>query len=294
MRLGMGILGLSVVFVAHAQEIDPDFGRTIARSMHVNSTTLTYIEAGSGDPLVLVHGAFSDFRYWQPVFAELSESNRVVAYSRRDFYPNPLDEPASVDPNADRDDLAAFIEALDAGPVHLVGHSRGGHVALALAAVRPDLLRSVTTIEGGFLEEGVSDVALAALASFGPVIEKAMSYFGSDDSKRGVDVFLEYALGTEAYDRWSESAKQVSYDNAHTFGRRPQAGLTCREVSEIRTPALLLIGTDTPEESKSMMEGVANCVPGIKVVEIPRASHNVHFDNPSAFIKALGDFVGDH
>jgi pimeloyl-ACP methyl ester carboxylesterase len=294
MRFGLSILGLSVAFIAHAQEIDPDFGRGIARSMRVNGTVLMYIETGSGDPLVLVHGAFSDFRYWQPVLAELSRSNRVFAYSRRDFYPNPLDEPPSDSADVDRDDLAAFIEALDVGRVHLVGHSRGGHIALALASVRADLLRSVATIEGGFLNEGVSDAALAALASFGPVAEEATSLFASGDSRRGVDLFLEYALGSKAYGRWSESAKQIAYDNAHTSGRRPQAGLTCAEVSQILTPALLLIGTETPNESKAMMEDVRSCVPGIEVVEIPGASHNVHFDNPSAFVQALEDFTGAH
>jgi pimeloyl-ACP methyl ester carboxylesterase len=259
----------------------------------VNGTDLNYIEVGAGNPLVLVHGAFSDFRYWQPVLTELGRSNHVYSYSRRDFYPNALDEPPIDNADADRDDLAAFIEELDVGPVHLVGHSRGGHVALALAAARPDLLRSVTTIEGGFLEAGVSDAALAALASFGPIIGEALSLIANGDSERGVDLFLDYALGSEAYSQWSESAKRISYDNAHTFGRRPQAGLTCADVSQIDTPALLLVGAETPYESKAMMEGVKSCVPGIEVVEIPDASHNIHIDNPTAFVRALEGFISD-
>jgi pimeloyl-ACP methyl ester carboxylesterase len=187
--------------------------------------------------------------------------------------------------------LAAFIERLRVAPVHLVGHSRGGHVALALAAARPDLVRSVTTIEGGFLDAGVDEEALAALASFGPVIGAARESFEAGDAEKGTRTFLEYALGRDSYAAWPESAKRVAIQNAGAFARRPEAGLSCADVAKIRAPTQLLIGERTPPQNRAMMRGVQSCVPGIVTVEVQGASHNVHFDNPAAFTSAVRDFV---
>lgn len=289
----LAVIGLACP-LASAQDTLLEYGLSDARRIEVNGTTLTYIERGAGTPMVLVHGAFADFRYWQPVIESLAARYKVVAYSRRDFYPNPLDDPPTANPFADRDDLAALIEELDLAPVHLVGHSRGGHVSLALAAARPDLLRSVTTVEGGFLDAGVSEQALTALASFGPVIQTAREYFAAGDDEAGVRTFLEHALGRDVYQRWSESEKKLALQNAHTLGRRPDAGLSCANVATIRTPALLLIGSATPPPVRDMMQGVQACVPSIETVEVEGASHTVHVDNPRGFSAALLDFVGRH
>jgi pimeloyl-ACP methyl ester carboxylesterase len=291
--LAMAVFGWACL-VASAQDVALEFGMADARAVEVNGTTLTYIDKGAGSPVLLVHGAFADFRYWQPVMGTLAESHRVVAYSRRDFYPNPLDGTPSANRYADRDDLAALIERMNIAPVHLVGHSRGGHVCLALAAARPDLVSSVTTIEGGFLDAGVSEEALTALASFGPVIRRALDHFEAGDAETGTRTFLEYALGRDSYQRWPESSKTIALQNARAFGRRPEAGLACAEVAAIRAPALLVIGADTPPHNRAMMRGVQRCVPGIETVAVAGASHNVHVDNPAEFSRAVLDFVGRH
>ncbi len=52
------------------------------------------------------------------------------------------------------DDMIAFIEGLSLGPVDLIGHSRGGHLAFRLALKRPELLRKLVLAEpGGTLDE---------------------------------------------------------------------------------------------------------------------------------------------
>jgi hypothetical protein len=92
----------------------------------------------------------------------------------------------------------------------------------------------------------VSEQALAGLASFGPVIQAAREHLAAGNDEAGVQTFLEYALGRDAYERSSEADKKLALQNAHTFGRRPDAGLSCADVASIRTPALLLIGAATP------------------------------------------------
>lgn len=253
-------------WLATAQDVSLDYGLADARAIEINGTTITYIEKGAGPPLLLVHGAFADFRYWQGVMDDLAASHKVVAYSRRDFYPNPLSDRPSDNRYADRDDLAALIERLELAPVHLVGHSRGGHVALALAA----------------------------LASFGPVIGAAREQLAAGEVEMGTRTFLDHALGRNAYQQWSESARQMALQNARAFGRRAEAGLSCTDVSAIRSPALLLIGATTPAHNRAMMQGVQSCVPGIETVEVQGAAHNIHIDNPTEFNRAVLGFVARH
>ena len=101
---------------------------------------IAYRRAGAGPPLVLVHGAASDGRMWQPQLAALADELTVVAW----------DEPGaggSSDPPptfglADYAScLAALIESLALGPAHVAGLSWGGTVALELYRLRPGARR---------------------------------------------------------------------------------------------------------------------------------------------------------
>jgi pimeloyl-ACP methyl ester carboxylesterase len=110
--------------------------------IRANGVEIAYERVGRGPPIVLVHGAASDSRIWQPQLAALADEFTVVAW----------DEPGagrSSDVPADfaladwADCLAALIDALDLGPVHVAGLSWGGTVALELYNRRPDLVAAL-------------------------------------------------------------------------------------------------------------------------------------------------------
>src|SRR6476619_630035 len=106
--------------------------------VRVNGLEIAYERIGEGPPLVFVHGAAADGRWWQPQLAALADEFTVVAW----------DEPGagrSSEVPADfgladyANCLAALIDALDLGPAHVVGHSWGGTVALELYRRHPEL-----------------------------------------------------------------------------------------------------------------------------------------------------------
>src|SRR4029078_7371352 len=106
-------------------------------SFEWNGLEVAYRRAGDGPPLVLVHGATSDGRLWQPQLEGLADDFTVVAW----------DEPGAGDSSdipadftlADyADALAALIEELELGPAHVAGLSWGGTVALELYRRRPE------------------------------------------------------------------------------------------------------------------------------------------------------------
>ena len=57
-------------------------------TVRVDGATLAYREQGDGEPVVLVHGSASDLRTWEQQVPAISESHRVIAYSRRYARPN--------------------------------------------------------------------------------------------------------------------------------------------------------------------------------------------------------------
>ena len=90
---------------------------------------------GAGDPLVIVHGGWTDHTAFDAVVGPLARSFRVIRYDRRghsrsEYGPGPAPR------RRDEDDLAELIEAIGSGPVHLVGTSYGATISLALA-IRP-------------------------------------------------------------------------------------------------------------------------------------------------------------
>ena len=123
------------------------------QTLHVNGYDMAYLdvgEAGRAPPLVCVHGSLNDFRVWGCVIGPLSTKHRVICVSLRHFFPEQWDgkgDTYTIDQHVD--DIIAFIEQLNAGPVDLMGHSRGGHIAFRVAQQRPDLLRRLVLAEPG-------------------------------------------------------------------------------------------------------------------------------------------------
>src|SRR5215475_7393230 len=56
---------------------------SLAKEIEVNGVRLSYVEQGSGEPVVFVHGAFSDLRVWEPVKEEVAKRYRFIAYTQR-------------------------------------------------------------------------------------------------------------------------------------------------------------------------------------------------------------------
>jgi len=87
---------------------------------------------GAGPPLVLIHPLGADGSVWGPVLGRLAATHDVIVPDLPGFGVSPpLDEPAT--PAALAAAVASLLDELDTGPVHAVGNSLGGWVALELA-----------------------------------------------------------------------------------------------------------------------------------------------------------------
>jgi pimeloyl-ACP methyl ester carboxylesterase len=108
-----------------------------------------YDEQGSGDPLVLLHGGAVDARFFEHNVGPLAEHFRVIT---TDLWGHgrTADREGPYSLESFSADVAALIERVAGGSAHVLGHSIGAAVALDLTLRRPDLVRQLIQISGGF------------------------------------------------------------------------------------------------------------------------------------------------
>jgi pimeloyl-ACP methyl ester carboxylesterase len=261
------------------------------QTLAVNGYDMAYLEIGRGRPLVCVHGTLGDFRTWSAVFGPLSKSHRVISVSLRRFFPEHWDGIGGDYLMAQHvADVIGFLEKLGDGPVDLMGHSRGGHIAFRVAQLRPDLLRKLVLAEPG----GELDATLDPAASGPTPSQRAARISASADMVKAGDVegalklFFDMIEGDGAWGRLPAAPKQQLRDNVFTLigqageNRRP---FSKAEAQSISTPTLFIGGADTKGSLPAVLHALSAEVPGARTAMIPGCGHWM-------FEQAPGEFSG--
>lgn len=268
-------------------------------SLLVNGIEMHYAEAGVGDRrLVMVHGTLGDQRSFAAQMGPLADAGfHVMSLSMRHCWPG--NWPATggdfrIDTHVA--DVAAFIGALGNAPVALLGHSRGGHIALRVAERHPELLRALILAEpGGELDESLGGKPGAAGQA--SAFATAADLVAAGDEEGGLKIVAEHTGGPGAWERRPEERKAISRANARTMigqrdeQRRPYSRET---VEAIRTPTLFLYGANTRPGFVANVNALSGVIAGAKVVVIRNATHGLPYENPTDFNAAVVDFLKDH
>ena len=116
---------------------NPEIGATA----DANGIKTNYLEAGTGDPVVLIHGSgpgVTSYANWRLVLPALAENFRVVAPDMVGF--GFSERPANIEYGVQTwaDQVVGLMDTLELPKAHLVGNSFGGAIALRIATQHPD------------------------------------------------------------------------------------------------------------------------------------------------------------
>jgi pimeloyl-ACP methyl ester carboxylesterase len=267
------------------------------QTLSVNGYDMAYLELGQGPRLVCVHGSLCDFRIWSALLGPLTQKHRVIAVSLRHFFPEHWDGVGDTYSIAQHvDDVIAFIEQLDNGPLDLMGHSRGGHISFRVAQRRPDLLRKLILAEpGGELDATLDPAFKPGPSPLAARIAASVEIIATGDIDGGLTLFMDTLEGPGAWKRLPATSKQLLRDNAMTLlgqvrDKRPPFSLSDAEA--IKTPTLFIGGANTRGTLPLVLRALAAHVPDSKTAMIPGTTHPMFEQAPQKFCEIVLEFLG--
>lgn len=236
--------------------------------MHSNNPT-------TRETVVCLHSSMSHGGQWRALASRLHGEFDVVApnllgYSGAGHRFDQLRLEDEVDA------VMAQIESVQ-GPLHLVGHSFGGAVALRLATLYPERVVSLTVYEPVWFsllfDNGLGGDDI-------PEIGRIQKLLGADspfEQTRGAQEFINYWAGGDGWscippeqqDRFISLSSKVAAE----FGALMAAGPATKELAGLNIPLRLLCGTHTRQSASDISELLAEILPTVEYFRLPGLAH---------------------
>jgi pimeloyl-ACP methyl ester carboxylesterase len=226
--------------------------------LNVNSHRVHYLKAGSGDPIVLLHGGASDSRDWFSTMAALSHRFTLYAPDLIGFGRSQRNESGYYLTDFS-DFLAGFMDLLQLQKPALVGHSFGARVCLGVALGHPEKVRKLVLADAS---------GLGKVTRFGSTMLTAV--WG-----------IRKAFG-----------RPQPYPRFLTREGEDPHWLCMDELPGLRTPTLLIWKRHDLYLPISIARRAVKLIPGAQLEVLPGYGHAPHQQNSDAFNRLLLDFLG--
>ncbi len=283
------------------------------KRVQVNGTELAYLEQGTGQPVVFVHGGIVDLTVWQQQVPAAAERYRAIAYSRRYAWPNEgIPDDVADEAAVHAEDLAGLIRTLELGPAHLVGHSYGAGICMIAALRHPQLARTLVLMEPGIVPSlGMPPkpqellkllltrprLGWALIRGWTESIQPSIAPLKRGDTEQALRVFVD-GISAEPgfYDRLPADVKRHMLANSKIlrsffFGKGvPPFGED--NVRRITQPTLLITGERSPAYHLRTTDGLANLLPNAQRAVVPNAAHTMQWQNSAGLNQAILGFLG--
>lgn len=236
-----------------------------------------YLEAGEGEPLVLLHGLFGALSNFEHLFAQFSPRFRVLI-PMLPLYTLPM-------LNTNVEQLARFLERFVAHKgfrqVNLIGNSLGGHVALVFSSRHPEKVRSLVLTGSSGLYENAFGGGFPRREDKEFIRKKvAVTFF---DPKHATDELVE-----ECFETVNDKAKLIRILSlAKSAIRHNMAG----ELPKLKMPVLLIWGRQDTITPPHVADEFHSLIPHSELHWIDECGHAAMMEQPEQFNAILDKWL---
>jgi esterase len=264
------------------------------RKVYAGGLTLRGLEWGKpGQPaLCFLHGGSAHAHWFDAVAPAFAGRYHVLSLDQRGHGESDWPVPAAYATEDFTADLLSMMDALGWRRMALVGHSMGGHNAMAFAAWYPERLRALSVVDS---RPSIPSERLATMHRRGhrgprrhESLDTALRSFRLLPPETTADPALLEHLGREGIVE-RDGRFLYRFDPACNGTRRPADGWALLE--RIAAPTLLVRGEHSPILPREMAAEMAKRIPKVRVEEIPGAYHHLVLDAPEAFTAVLDRFL---
>ena len=240
--------------------------------------------SGEGAPVVLVHGAGSARWSFDAVRPLLEPSFTVIAIDRRGR--GESTDAGDYDLRREYEDVAAVVRDAGEGAL-LVGHSYGGLVAVGAAGLLEGLPRLALYEPpmGGVLVDRATIDRWERSIEVGerdPVVREFLSQVGGYD-----DAAIDEMAGTPLW----EARRRVTPTLPRELRAELAHGLDREALAELAMPALLLVGTESPDWAVRSTEAYAGALPNAERRSLEGQGHGANVSAPELLADELTRFL---
>ena len=268
-----------------------------SKQVRTKNWDIHYNEAGSGHPLVLVHGGgpgASGWSNYNPNIPYLAQHFRVLAVDLPGWGRS---QPVAYENRDNSGALAELLETLGIARAAVVGNSMGGASVIRLAYERPDLISHLITmgspsgVPGLFEAAGLSEgVKVLERAYFEPSMEtiRALTSVMTFDSSNVTDALIQERLDNTLTQR----AHVDNWIGGH--GKGPMVRLNQEQIPTITAPTLLMHGRDDRVTSFSHAVRLAGMIRNSRAVIVNRCGHWLQLEHAAEFNSTVRRFLVDN
>lgn len=263
--------------------------------MPVAANGLAYEFDGVGtEPVVLVHGSWTDRRCWRSLRPVLSDGLRSLLYDRRG-----IGESATVSGLRsvawEADELGDLLIETDHFPAHVIGVSYGAAVALSLGVRRPELVRSVVVHEPPLVAWPPVENE-AAVRSARKELDQYAARFRRMSADAAAREFAEqFVTGAQGFDRLPEASREGFVAAAPAWpeelGALERADLDPGLLGTVDLPVLVTEGSLSPAYLRRITGSVAGSLPNTTRRTLEGAGHFPHLSHPALYGGTLLSFL---
>jgi pimeloyl-ACP methyl ester carboxylesterase len=250
---------------------------------------LHYEIAGTGQPLVLIHGGLVNNGLWDDQFEVLAQRYRVLRYDVRGYGQSKA--PAAYYSN--HGDLRDLLDYLGITRAVVLGLSMGGCIAIDFALAYPDHVVALIPVAaglGGYHSQNTS-----------PLQDELRAAYDSGDKPRAIELSLR--LWTDGPNRTPDQVdlaarERIRAMTTHTFDLpdtenwlQPLKPPAIDRLDEIHVPTLFIVGDQDVPDILDISNLIVNTVPGARKAVIANTAHHLNVEQPDEFNRIVLDFL---